>query len=92
MKRWSVEEKHFSWCLAVKFVRYSLQWLNRFNTGNTFQGFAMKVIMILSNLLPQNPSLSSKSKEHSKVLDERLNVWNKGKLNELLRDCKAHRR
>ena len=71
------------------FIKLISEWLNRFNTWSNFQGIAMNVIIILPNLLLQKPSSSSNSKEHSKVLDERLNAWNEGKLNKLLRDCKA---
>ena len=65
--------------------------VNNFNIANSFQGIAMKVSMILLNLL-QKPSATSKSKEHSKVLEDRLNMWNNGDLNGLLQDCRATQR
>ena len=71
------------------FIQLTTDWLNKFNSGSSFQGIAMKVVMVLPNLLLQKPHSSSKSKEHSKILDERLNECNEGKLNKLLRDCKV---
>ena len=58
------------------FIKLTTDWLNKFNSGSSFQGIAMKVVMVLPNLLLQKPHSSSKSKEHSKILDERLNEWN----------------
>ena len=52
----------------------------------------MKGFMILPNLLLQKPSSASKAKEHSKVLEEGLNMWNNGDLNGLLRDYRATQR
>ena len=71
------------------FVKLTTDWLNKFNSGSPFQGIAMKVVMVLPNLLPQKSHSSSKSKEHSKILDGRWNEWIEGKLNKLLRDCKV---
>ena len=54
------------------FIKLITEWLNNFNIANTFQGIAMKVVMVLPNLLLQKPSATSKAKEHSKVLEDRL--------------------
>ena len=46
----------------------------------------MKVIMIIPNLMLQKPSATSKSKEHTKSLEQSIEKWNSGKLNELLKE------
>ena len=74
------------------FIKLISEWLNNFNIANSFQGIAIKVVMILPNLPLQKPSSTRKSKEHSKVLEDRPNMWNNGDLNGLLRDCRATQR
>ena len=69
------------------FVRLLADWLGKYNVGSSFQGIAIKVVMILPNLLLQKPSGTSKAKEHTKVLTDRLQLWSEGKIRELLRDC-----
>ena len=49
----------------------------------------MKVVMILPNLLLQKPSAKSKAKEHTTALEQRLKMWNEGKIQDLLRDAIA---
>ena len=62
--------------------------MKNFNNGNSFQGIAWKVIMILTNLFLQKPSQKSKSKEHANLLEERLKMWKHGNITSLLKDCK----
>ena len=38
-------------------------------------------------MMLQNPSATSKAKEHSKALEERLKKWGEGKIRELWKDC-----
>ena len=71
------------------FIKLISEWIGNFNNANTFQGIAMKVVMILPNLLLQKPSAKSKAKDLSKALEERLSQWNEGKIQDLLRDAKA---
>ena len=71
------------------FINTLSYWINNYNKSNTFHGISLKVVMILPNLLLQKPSSKSKAKDHSKALEERLNMWKEGKLLELLRDCKV---
>ena len=46
----------------------------------------MKVFMILPCMMLQKPSATSKSKDHSEALKERLQMWKEGKIAELFRD------
>ena len=59
------------------FIKLISEWLNNFNIANSFQVIAVKVVMILPNLLLQKPSSTSKSKEHSKVLEANRSRRNK---------------
>ena len=45
--------------------------------------------MTIPNLLLQKPSASSKTKEHTKLLEKRIQLWKEGKTRELLRDCRT---
>ena len=54
-----------------------------------YQGIALKVVMILPGLLLQKPSSKSKTKEHVKTLEQRLQQWDNGEFNELFRDAKS---
>ena len=62
--------------------------MGKYNVGSLFQGISIKVFMILPNLLLQKPSGTSKAKEHTKALTDRLQLWSEGKIRELLMDCK----
>ena len=47
---------------------------------------AMKAAMIMPSLLLQNPSKESKSKDHLKALERRMELWQSGDLLELLQE------
>ena len=64
---------------AKQFISELSLWLEHFNRGTEFQGIALKVYMILPNLLLQKPSRTSKAKDHLQKLADRLNLWKKGK-------------
>ena len=63
-------------------------WLEEFNQGTDFQSIALKVYMVLPSLLLQKPSPKSKAKEHLAILSRRIELWKKGELSELLRECR----
>ena len=46
----------------------------------------MKVVMILPTMMLQKPSATSKAKDHSKALTERLQMWKDGKIEEIWKD------
>ena len=71
---------------AKQFISELTIWLEHFNKGTTFQGIALKVFMILPNLMLQKPSQNSKSKDHVSKLSERLEMWKAGQLSDLLRE------
>ena len=69
-----------------EYVKLETEWLKKFNTGSSFQYLALKVFNILPNMLLQKPSATSKTRDHVKVLTERLQLWSEGKFSELWRD------
>ena len=71
------------------FIKLLSEWLANYNNTTTFQGIALKVVSVLPNLLLQKPTPKSKTKDHSKALEQRLQMWNDGNIADLLRDCRA---
>ena len=63
-------------------------WLEEFNKDTSFKAIAMKVFMILPCLLLQKPSANSKSAEHTRKLEHRLQLWETGKFNDILQEGK----
>jgi len=74
------------------FIKLKTDWLKCFNNNTDFQGIALKVFMILPSLLLQKPSKTSKAKDHTKCLGERLKLWNEGKLDTLMKECQIIQR
>ena len=52
--------------------------------NSLLQDVAFKAIMVMPNLLLQEPGKNSKSKDHLEALNRRLNLWKEGELTELL--------
>ena len=67
------------------FISFLTNWLDHFNRGTEFCRIALKVFMVLPCLLLQKTSRQSKSKDHSKKLEERQ-PWNEGRIDELMRE------
>ena len=72
-----------------KFVALLSEWITYFNSNSTFHGMAMKVVMTLPNLLLQKPSAKSKAREHTLILEQRLQHWNEGNLSEIWKECQT---
>ena len=68
------------------FVKELTYWLEQYNKNTKFQGVAIKVFMTLPSLLLQKSSKNSKAKEHTSKLEERMKLWNDGKINKLLKE------
>ena len=69
------------------FINLLTKWITHFNLDDGFQGLAMKVVMILPNLLLQKPSAKSKTRDHTKALELRLAMWNEGKILDIWKEC-----
>ena len=72
-----------------QYINLKTKWLKYFNTDSCFKGIAFKVLSILPGLLLQKPSQKSKTKEHTKLLGERLKYWEEGKINDLWKETKT---
>ena len=49
---------------------------------------ALNALMVMIPLLLQKPSKSSKTSDHIKHLEKRLNLWKDGDILDILRECK----
>lgn len=65
-------------------------WIKQFNSNSDLNSIALKVIMVLPTLiLKKNPSATSKSNEHSAVIERRLNLWRQVDLDLLLKEVRS---
>ena len=69
-----------------RFISELSLWLDHYNRGTDFSCIALKVFMVLPCLLLQKPSRNSKAKDHSKKLEERLNLWQDGNITAILKE------
>ena len=60
-----------------------------FVSSSSMEVSALQIVMIMPALLLQKPSKHSKAKDHTEALKRRLQLWEQGKLDELLREGKA---
>jgi hypothetical protein len=71
---------------SKKFINLITYWLDQFNQDTPFVHIALKVMMILPNLLLQKPSNTSKPADHQALLEARLEKWDGGELPELVKE------
>ena len=71
------------------YIREMTRLLNSWNEDSPLKDIAMKAIHIMPALLLQKPSKTSKSKDHLKALERRLEVWNKGDITALFREAET---
>ena len=57
-----------------------------------YQFIALKVFMVLPNLILQKTSINSKAKEHARKVKERMNSWKEGRFMENLFECRLIQR
>ena len=58
-----------------EYIKLVTEWLEMFNKDTSFQYLSLKVALhVLPNLLLQKPSASSKAKDHSKALTQRIEI------------------
>ena len=69
------------------FIKLCTEWIDKFNNNNMYQRIAMKVIMVLPGLMLQKPSIKSKTKDHVKMLEERLKLWNEGNIHAIFKQA-----
>ena len=68
-----------------RFVKELTTWLKHFSAETKFRPIAIKTFLILPALLLQKPSANSKRAEHKKLLEARLDLWERRDISELLR-------
>ena len=85
--------KIYSNFLLVKqfriFINELTIWLDHYNRSTPFKSIAIKVFMTLPCLLLQKTSRNSKAKDHSKALEDRLKLWNEGKIDMLVKEART---
>ena len=69
-----------------KFIREITRLINCWIDNTALKPIALKSIMVMPALLLQKPSRTSKSKDHFLALSRRIELWEKGNINELLHE------
>ena len=72
-----------------KFVAELSRLFNAFAMESDQEAIALKAAMTLPALVLQKPHKKSKAKEHVSCLQRRLDLWEKGDINDLLKEGKA---
>ena len=73
-------------CSSEKLRDYIGAWNS---DSQTLRDISLKLVMIMPALLLQKPSFKSKSKEHTLCLARRLELWQQGEFDGLLRECRT---
>ena len=73
--------KHF-----IELLNY---WLDQYNKDTPLSNIALKVFMVLPNLILQKPSKSSKVNQHIKLMNERMEKFECGNIEEIFREGKT---
>lgn len=63
--------------------------ITRFNNDDRLSPICIKLLMIIGPLLLQKPSKRSKTKDHVRYLEKRLNLWKMGDIFTLMKECRA---
>lgn len=75
--------------MGVAFVHELSRLFQAYTESSALEGVALKAAMILPALLLQKPHARSRTKEHTKHLERRLNLWKDGDLVSLLDEGQA---
>ena len=70
------------------FIEELTFWLKQFNSNSDLNSVALKAFIVLPSVILQNPSATSKSKEHSVTIERRLALWRQGDLNMLMKEIR----
>ena len=72
--------------VGKKFIREIIRLINCWIDKTALKPIALKSIMVMPALLLQKPSRTSKSKDHFLALTRRIELWEKGNINDLLHE------
>ena len=71
-----------------EFVKELTFWIKQFNENTDLIQISLKVFMLLIALILQKPSAKSKSKDHMKAVERRLQMWRNGEVDALLEEIR----
>lgn len=71
------------------YIKEVTKLLNAWTQDSPLRQVSLKAIHTMPALLLQKPSKTSKSKDHLKALERRLELWNKGEINLLLLEAET---
>ena len=74
---------------ALAFVNERAKLFGSFGDATSMEVIALKAAMVLPSLILQKPSRSSKAKDHVLCIQQRLQLWLDGKIDELLNEVRA---
>ena len=75
--------------MGKQFVSELARLFRAVGEGSALESVALQAIFVACVLLLQKPSRTSKPKDHTSHLQRRLQLWHKGDLGELLKECRA---
>lgn len=70
--------------IAKKYITETTKLVNDWTNNLLLKDITYKAMHIMPSLLLQKPSKTSKAKGHLKALVRRIDLWSKGKIDELL--------
>ena len=74
------------WKTGKKFIGEVSGLMSEWLHDSPLKDIAFKAIMVMPSLLLQKPSQNSKSKDHLRALERRLELWESGEVMELLKE------
>ena len=72
--------------VSKEFVQSVTDWLQAFAQNSTKECIALKACLVMQTLLLQKPSAKSKAKDHVNHLRRRLELWNEGDIEALIKE------
>ena len=71
------------------FISEVTRLIQLFNNKTVWEKLAMNLLHVFIPIMLQKPSAKSKGKDHTRYLNKRLEIWKKGKLIELMSECRV---
>ena len=72
-----------------KFIDECTRMINAWNNNTPLCAVAIKAVMIFPSMMLKKPSKNSKSKEHNKCLQRRLDEWKAGNFDVIVREVRS---
>ena len=71
------------------FIEELTKVISHFNDGGAFESVSLMMVTIMFPLLLQKPAPNSKTADHMRYLEKRINMWKEGRISELLDERKT---